>query len=292
MKICIVTTGRSFSPDALAYREFFLSRGHSCSILWSGESLEGFDVAILFNGINPFWRKYPPVVVAEYQSLSTGRGRRLKDLLKRAVNKRGDLYVFLNEYVRRGSFHPSTARHILRPMGFSSPRDPVPLGEREFDIVYAGSNRPGLVAVFRHLAELGLKLLAVGNFPTLSIPNVDVISSVSAPDVPQYLDRAKVGLNFVPLRQPYIFQDSTKVIEYASRGLGILSNPYPWIDEFMAQSGGTYLSLRNAEDADTIRTFDYRVPEVSNREWTTLLSRSALIDELELLFHRTEKTKA
>lgn len=281
IRIYIVTTGRSYSPESEAYRDFFEAAGHECTLGPRKRSaFNSFDVAILFNGLNPFWHKYPLVVVGEYQSLSTGEFRRAKDAIKRFVNRRSDVKVFLNHYVRKNMGYRDSAEFVYRPMGFF--HAPKPSSKRkEFDIVYAGSERQGVAEAAVKLANLGLSVLLVGQFQNFKHPKITVHEPVSPQSVWELLDRASIGLNLVPFRRPFIYQDSTKVIEYASRGLGILSNSYPWVDDFFATRGGRYLKIDDVSDADSVRAFEYRTPKVGDREWNEVLAEARLLAFIE-----------
>lgn len=277
MKICIVSPGRSYSPDSLAYQDFFSSEGHECVLRDSSESLEDSDVAILVSGFYPFWRSYPPVVVVEYRSLSTGSFRVLKDLMKRVFNKRGDVYVFLNDYVRRGSFFRASAQHVIRPMGYFQVNRPLPTALREFDVVYAGSVRPGVKSAIEKLAGVGLGVLVLGDFSGPFHANVTVVPSVPVREVSHYLDRARIGLNFIPPRHPYIHQDSTKVLDYVARGLGVISNDYPWVNQFFSSRGGKFLRLEAVDSAESVRNFEFVSPEIVDLSWAQVLESSGLL---------------
>ena len=99
--IAIETTDRAFLPESYAYRAYFKSHGFSCELIDKGSSqILDYDAVFLFHGFHPFWRKYPDFVIGEYNSLSTGKLNRFKDILKRVINVRPNLYIFLNESVR------------------------------------------------------------------------------------------------------------------------------------------------------------------------------------------------
>lgn len=287
MRICIVRSGKAFNSETEAYVAYFLRHGHSCSVADDLAGVEDFDVAILFNGFFPFWCKYPSLVVSEYQSLSTGKLPKLKDLAKRILNKRGDITVFLNDYVRSGMSGKRVGKFILRPMGHFGGRTGVrPHAGKEFDLVYAGSDRPGLRCEVRRLVELGLKVLLVGSFPWAQGLEVTEVKPVRPVDVPPLLDLARVGLNYVPKRAPYIYQDSTKVIEYSSRELGVVSNSYHWVNQFFQERNGRYLQLERVRTKEDVISFPYLIPEVSDLGWDSLLEKSGLVQQIEVEFIR------
>ena len=161
MRICISTKGRAFNPEAQAYQEFFQALGHLCSIRPGRIDYRSFDVVILFNGFNPFWRRYPQTVVEEYQSLSTGQFRRLKDVTKRLLNKRGQIVIAPSDYVLRGMFFRNNERTVIRPMGYFPELKHNVISKR-YGLVYAGSERLGLRDCLAKFDRLGLKILMIG----------------------------------------------------------------------------------------------------------------------------------
>lgn len=284
MKICILTTGRAYNPEAQAYQDFFRTLGHFCSISSGRVDFRFFDIVLLFNGFNPFWRRYPQTVIAEYQSLSTGQFRRLKDVTKRLLNKRGQIVIAQSDYVLRGMFFRMSERTVIRPMGYFPEAKQHEIVKR-YDIVYSGSERPGLREFIVKFDRMGLKVLMLGNFDHFCFTNVTTLPQAHPKEVPALLDQATCGLNFVPAQSPYIYQDSTKVIEYAARGLGIISNSYPWIDHFFKDRGGRYLNIDHATNLHVIRDFRYAQPRVSDLAWPTLLDNCGLVEALEKLSH-------
>jgi hypothetical protein len=281
LSIYIATTGRAYNSEAQAYTDFFEAAGHRCDFGSRQDyNAEDYDVEILFHGLHPFWQKRSPLVVGEYQSLSTGAFGPQKDVVKRVLNRRSDIKVFLNEYVRKGMFFGPNTPHFYRPMGYFKPLT-VSTKPKEFDVVYAGSERKGVTDIVARLADLDLSVLLLGDFQSVKHPGVTSHEPVSPKQVWEFLDLARVGLNLVPLRRPFISQDSTKVIEYTSRGLGVLSNAYEWVDNFYASRGGSYMNIDDVTDADSVRLFGYRTPRVGDLEWNTVLSQSGLLTAIE-----------
>jgi glycosyltransferase involved in cell wall biosynthesis len=54
-------------------------------------------------------------------------------------------------------------------------------------------------------------------------------------EVPDWLLRARAGLNLMPERTPLVQQTSTKVLEYLAVGLPVLSNDYLWARQAAAR---------------------------------------------------------
>lgn len=118
--IAIEVTTNAFLPEAYAYRDYFIEKGFECDFVNKGDpSLLNYDCALLFHGFHPFWKKYPKFIIGEYHSLSTGRYNRVKDLVKRLLNVRSSVYIFLNENVRRKMWFSNKINYTTRSMGYS-----------------------------------------------------------------------------------------------------------------------------------------------------------------------------
>src|SRR5690554_6537811 len=146
-RLAIEKTDKAFLPETYAYQVFFEAIGIECEFVSLDDyESDRYDAVLLFHGFHPFWKTYPKIVVGEYHTLSTGRFSRFKDLVKRALNVKADLNIFLNEEVRKKLWFRPGKNRIYRSMG-------VPVDEymtlknssKCYDIVYAGSYRDGVL---------------------------------------------------------------------------------------------------------------------------------------------------
>lgn len=282
--VAIEVTDKAFLPEAYAYRDFFVQNGLDCNFVSKGDPhLLDYDCVLLFHGFHPFWKRYPKFVIGEYHSLSTGRLNRVKDLIKRALNVRSDLYVFLNEEVRRGLWFSNNINYITRAMGYSKKDfDRFRNEKKKFDLVYCGSYREGLSEVLIRLAGLGMKIAVVG--PDIDFQN-ELITSfgrVDPSEARRIISQATHGLNYTPDVFPLNIQDSTKVIEYCAAGLGVITNRYSWVNNFELVQGARFLTLDDVRSIKDVETFDFCVPDVSDLEWDSIIGRSGLLSKLGL----------
>ena len=281
--VAIEITSNAFLPEAYAYRDMFISKGLNCNLVYKGfESLDGYDLVVLFHGFHPFWKKYPRLVIGEYHSLSVGRFGRLKDILKRLFNIKADYYIFLNEMVREKLFFSKNTSHSLRSMGFSLSDNPDCSECNEFDVVYCGSYRTGLMGQVIRLADLGLKVAIVGfNFDGRH-RNIVSYGKVAPAEAGRILRKAKWGLNYTPDVFPLNIQDSTKVIEYCAAGLGVITNRYKWVECFEKDRCARFLNLDDLYSLSDLEKFEFIVPDVSDLEWKK--KAETLFDELNAHF--------
>lgn len=282
--IAIEKSEKAFLPEAYAYRNYFRQNGYVCEFVNknSKEALD-FDAIILFHGLHPFWKKYPKFVISEYNSLSTGRFNRLKDLVKRILNIRGDLYIFLNEEVREHMFFTSKTNYIVRSMGHSSNFTNTSSHNKNFDVIYSGSYRPGLTHQIDNLANLGLKVAVVGFDYKSENSNIISFGRVSPSKAMNLIAQSRYGLNYTPNIFPLNIQDSTKVIEYCAAGLGVITNRYKWINDFEQSTQSKFLSLDDIHTYEDVINFDFKSADISNLSWSSILETSNILIKIREL---------
>src|SRR5690606_15757195 len=131
--------------------------------------------------------------------------------------------IFLNDVVRAKFFFSRKVPHSLRGMGFFK-SDSKSHGNKEFDVIYCGSYRSGVMDHILRLADMGLRVAVVGFDCHLEHNNIVSFGKVSPLETGEFMRRARWGLNYTPDRFPLNIQDSTKVIEYCAAGLGVITN--------------------------------------------------------------------
>lgn len=281
--IAIEITDKAFLPESYAYRDYFRSQGFYSDLVEKGsDEAVNYDAIVLFHGFHPFWRKYPKFVIGEYNSLSTGKYNRLKDLIKRIVNVRPELYVFLNEDVRQKMWFSKRSNYVIRSMGYrKSGFEKCRFGMKEFDIVYCGSYRSGLLVHVQKLADLGFSIALVGFETEFKHEKVVVFGRMNIKEAHEKISQARFGLNYTPNVYPLNIQDSTKVIEYCAAGLGIITNKYKWVNEFEESRKAKFLDLYSIEKPEDVLGFNFSVPDVSDLEWEVVLKNTNFKKELE-----------
>src|SRR5690606_27063115 len=112
----------------------------------------------------------------------------------------------LNEVVQGGLKFKDKVPYILRDMGVDKRIFMPPPANPEYDLVYCGSlkGRPGLFDELHRLAQMGLKILVVGDVEGEFLhafrkkSNVVFSGRVSREDLPEIYRQARAGLNYTP----------------------------------------------------------------------------------------------
>lgn len=272
--IAIEITNNAFLPEAYAYHDYLVGKGFKSDLIEKGDpKILNYDAVVLFHGFHPFWKKYPKFVIGEYHSLSVGRFSRIKDFVKRLINVRANFYIFLNDEVRRKMFFTKGIPHVLRGMGFDKTHFEKYKGlPKIYDVIYAGSNRVGLVEKIEYLANLGLIVAVVGFEYPKGNKNVVSVGRVSPEEARRIISQSRFGLNFTPDVFPFNIQDSTKVIEYCGAGIGVITNRYKWVNEFELSRGARFLTLDDIKSKSDVMHFNHPVPNVNDLSWDRLSS--------------------
>lgn len=295
MKIALYETGKAWLPEIPAYKEHFEAKGCAVEIVPPGGRPSTIpDVEWRFPGLG-CGRLFPnSVLIHDYPGSSASRFGAIRDAIKRRLNAKPNLRLFLNEQVRDRLGFRDGVPHLLRPMGvlrnFFDTAQTTPHEERPYDFIYVGGfrGRPEAQEAIRALSksEESWKIFVVGVSPEEEPPLRDVtfIAPIPYAAVPGKLAQARYGLVLTPNRPPYNDQDSTKCLEYAAAGLKLIAFDGPWIRRFAAQRHANIFFLE--EGLPTRRTLEERgcnTVDVSDLEWNRLLDSVHLFETVSEL---------
>jgi len=300
MLIHFIRNGPSYLPEIDAYCAYIQARGHQAMVHDSSLSVPvSASVVWWFCGRVPMrevHRLRGAFHIHEYASASVPPYAWFKDQVKHWTQPRPNYRIFQNGWVRERMGFTDGVPHALRDMGVAMhffdalSHTPTP----EFDLVYLGemSRLLTFIPVLQAIKAAGRSLLLVGDIPAalhMHLPlNVTCTGRLDHTQVPRHLRRARFGLNLVPNAIPFKHQTSTKVLEYCSAGLRVVSNSYPWVRYFMAQHVANFYLLN--DDAPSLVTsfgealdaFPYVVPDLRTLAWPSVLHSLPLWSTLKL----------
>ena len=290
MKILFVRTGKAFLPEIDAYVKYFNKlegfEAYDSQLLDENYSIDDFDVIWEFKGFGGV-RDVNKVIVHDYASLSTGSFPKVKNNLKKWLNPKPNLRVFLNQAVRQGFNFNDDIEFCYRDMGIDERFLSVKSEEKEYDFVYVGSICKGR-GMDRFLAEFTRKpqgkLCLIGNVEDDIYNeykhNKDLVFTGSVPygEVPIIASKAVYGINYIPDKYPFNIQTSTKLLEYLALGLKVITTDYQWVRDFEKLHGCSFYKMdlrRDGFDWNAINNHDYRSEFVAEEHlWETILERS------------------
>lgn len=245
-KILFVRNPKAYLPEISAYVNYFNKSEHfqayDSKDLKSDLDLAQFDVIWEFMGRGGTKIESNQLSVHEYVSLSTGRMPRIKNLVKSTLNPKPDLRVFLNPDVKNDFKFNDSVPFVYRDMGINpSFINKGKQPEKEYDFVYTGviASVRGLDVFLKAFSENpNGKLLLIGEASEEIFgmyhnhPNITFTGVLPYNEVASYVSKAKYGINYIPNKYPFNKQTSTKLIEYLSLGLEIITTDYKWVRDF------------------------------------------------------------
>lgn len=283
MKILFVHQKRAHLPEIEAYRKFFTRFGYDAQEV-TYEDLVKMDRDVLKNCILWYFMGFYPclirarIIIHDYRSLSTGCLPRIKDFLKKFLNHKPDLRIFLNEKVREILNFQDGVPSLLIDMGL--PASIKHFANLEispsYDFVYVGAvtrerDIDKVVRNFLNTYGDRFTLLLVGDYEvSLKLQfknqkNVVFWGRVAQEKVFELVKSSRYSLCVVPNRYPYYFQTPTKLLEYLALGARVVVNDNPMIMEILHKTG----NLSSAYIMDR----EYRLPPL---EWLERLQPASL----------------
>jgi hypothetical protein len=293
MQIGFIHPGKAFLPEIEAYADFFTSMGFDVSMMDS-DKVENNPSPIEwhFMGAHYHRNNKEAILIHEYPSSSTPPFAQIKNLAKKAKNCKPDFRIFLNEYVRDQFAFQDNIPYGFRDMGipdyFRKSNHPV---QKEFDFIYTGdtSNR-NLYRLFEcfafgSLSQHSLLILSRDYNQLLDkyspFPNIRFEGPVKHSQVPEFLQKSRFAINFIPVIEPFSHQTSTKLLEYASLQIPIITTRYKWIEDFQLKYGGDYFYLESKLENltwENVSNYAFSFPELSDWTWRNQIERSGVLE--------------
>lgn len=296
MRIALIHRGNAYKPEALIYKAFFEKNGVQLDIFKDidEQQLDNYDVEWHFAGFDRLSKKTSRIKIHEYTSLSVPPLPKIKNLIKKRLNVPPDLRIFHTETVRQQFNFTDDVPYLFRGPGISKAffKPPATSTTKVYDFVYLGAME-AVRSIDYFLGRIiklcpNCRILMIGKAPEklqkkYNLSTIDFIGPLSHEQVPEYLHQAKYGLNLIPDKYPFNIQPSYKLLEYCAAGLKVITTDYEWVREFEQKYSARFLKINtelNHFSWRKIHGFDYVIPNVSDLEWHSVLSRSKIIEIL------------
>lgn len=299
INILFLRSEKAYLPEIDAYLAYFNStkdfRAFEAARTIDRRRCEEYDVLWEFKG---FGGKKPknPLLVHEYASLSTAPLAKIKDWVKRTLNPKPGLRVFLNDFVKSNLRFDDDTPFCFRDMGIGEEFFRVHNTKKEFDFVYAGtiSKARKIDQLLQAFTQKPNGTLCLIGTPEDEIyaqykRNKDILFTgrVAYSEVPGIASKADYGINFVPDKLPFSMQTSTKLLEYLAMGLKIVTTDYRWVGRFEAEHGCSFYKLKNHPllfDISEIRKHPF-VSQIRMEDflWHNVIARSNIENTIKLL---------
>jgi glycosyltransferase involved in cell wall biosynthesis len=292
-KILFERSVNAYLPEIDAYIEYFnkISEYQAIdSLTLSDISYNDFDLIWKFMGSD--YQKIDIPVVHEYASLSLGKLGKIKNFIKKNLNTKPSLRVFLNEEVKKEFGFNDNLPFVYRDMGIKECFFYPENEDKQYDFVYLGviSSERKIDFMLRNLIEKckDMKSIILIGSPEdkiysefKSYRNITFVGRLDQKDIPEVASKAVYGINYIPNEYPYHLQTSTKLLEYLAMGLKIVTTGYYWVDKFERDTNMKFYKinpdLSNIMQCDN---YEYVNQSVVQYKWDEVLSKSGILDKV------------
>jgi len=214
-----------------------------------------FDLVYRMMGFSPLF--FNPVKIPEihdYASLATGEFTKFKDFIKKKIQKKPIHRFFLNEKVKDVMSFNDGISYSYRDMGVDNEFFNINDSDisKKYDSCYIGSITDDrkidqLLDIFLNHKNFNIALVGDNNLSNrdkyINNPNIVFLGRKDREGVLGVLAESKIGINYTPDIFPFNHQTSTKVLEYVSAGLDVVSNHYEWINNFEKNIGVSFWDI-------------------------------------------------
>ncbi len=298
MLIVFFHPGKAILPEIAAYQHYFNALGWDVIVAQPDDQIPmHIDVEWHFMGTGGTRRRPGSLLIHEYASASVPPFTSIKDSCKRLFNSTPSIRMFLNEYVRKKISFDDDIPFCYRDMGIDESflNTQHNATRKDFDFIHCGSIH--LLLHFNKLLHAFTKaplrfnnIIIAGDYPMserkrwMRYSNIEFAGRLSRDKVLEYMTRSRYGINYRPDREPYVFQTSTKTLEYYACKLPVLSTNSQWLNDFNQQHGGNYYCLRDDLsnlNLQSIKEFQFSFADVSDITWENQIKRSGIEDMIE-----------
>ena len=295
IKVLLTNTNKAYLPEVEAYKDFFNNQTEYFffdSAELGMYDIKDYDMIWSFMGFDR--EKHDRIRIHDYASLSTGNFAHIKDFIKKNMNKKPALRLFLNQYVKQGFGFKDGAPSVMRDMGISESFFSDFSPKKEYDFVYVGAINKSrrtdkLLAKFKNEYK-NQTLLVIGHvekewMDTFRAPNIIFAGRLNYKEVAQTAKLAHYGINYIPNKYPYNLQTSTKLLEYLAMGLNVVTNEYQWIKDFEKSKNINLFKMDENLNIDfkKLETFHFKSCDMKDFMWKNVLLNSGMKEALDKL---------
>jgi glycosyltransferase involved in cell wall biosynthesis len=298
MTIAFIHQQKAFLPELVAYQQFFAAiRLPTMVIRPEDISKNKPDVEWHFMGTD-MKKTTGAVKIHEYASASVPPFQKGKNKAKKLLNVKPDYRLFLNPYVKDKMNFMDHIPFGYRDMGISDFFLTPVESKKQFDFIYVGNidRTREIENLFTCFADGTMKahslLILSDHYQTIrrrfeGFKNIIFAGPVAHEEVKSFIAASRFAINYVPDKEPYREQTSTKFLEYAALNIPVITADYPWIRNFQARYGGKYYYLRgdlSNFEWEGITGFDFAFPELGSWSWETQIRNSGVLEFLKEKF--------
>ncbi len=288
MIVGILSNKKSYLPEIIAYRNYFIKNNIKVIISEQELLLKKCDIIIMFCGFFLKKKLKNKFYIHDYSSLSTPPFCDAKDFIKKYFNFKPNLRIFNSKLIKDKMNYNDNVPFIIRSQGVLKKFFQKRSKKFTYDFLYTGSieARKGLDKIFFKYLKLGFSILVIGNVSKAyknkfsNFTKIKFLGPKKYIHIYKYYKMCNYGLNYIPNEFPYNAQYSTKFLEYSASKMQIVSNK----TDFMNKISKKY-KIKNVYDED-IRTVEelkkakFQHVNMNNYEWNLVMKKSGILKKL------------
>lgn len=291
-KLFLVHNGKAYYPELQAYRCYYEDRFEVCELSpQEAESVQAKpgDVAWYLMG---FFRKSinKALIIHDFRSLSVGRFMLLKDFIKKMLIPSPDVRVFLNEKVEAGmAFSPGVPSfHIDMgvPQYFFDSSEDSSTYACQYDYAYVGNvgrDRDAHIMLdqFWRAYKHRHSLVLIGDFDfelrdRWECNTILFLGRLDQKQVFDVLRHSKICISYIPDREPYNQQTSTKLLEYAAMSKPVFANNSASNRLTIEKYGLNRVCIQEGFPADPMTLLPVAIADRDSLTWPAKIRQSGI----------------
>jgi glycosyltransferase involved in cell wall biosynthesis len=294
-KILFLHSGKASLPEIAAYIDYFRKfniLGIDSKSILGRINFSEYDIIWEFMGTYGYPYRHA-MVIHEYASMSVPPLPQVKNFIKKCINPKPNLRIFLNEEVKEGYNFNDGIDFCLRDMGINESFFIKNAVIKEYDMVYIGDvSRKRRLDIFlkSFVNQTKMSLCLIGSVDNKIYNNykqqrnIIFAGKLSNNEVPNIASKATYGLNYIPDMYPYNKQTSTKLLEYLALDLKIISTDYEWVRSFENRFDCNFYKIgqtMNQSDFYRINNYCFKSGFMARaHSWEAIISKSGIPEEI------------
>ena len=288
MIVGILSNKKSYLPEIIAYKNYFIENNIKVKISDQELSLKNCDIIIIFCGFFLKKKLKNKFYIHDYSSLSTPPLCKVKDLIKKHFNYKPDLRIFNSKLIKNFMNYNDKVPCVIRSQGVLKTFFQKRPKEFSYDFLYTGSieARKGLEKIFFKYLKLGFSILVIGNVSNSykmrfsNFAKIKFLGPKKYIQIHKYYKICKYGLNYIPDEFPYNAQYSTKFLEYSASKLNIISNKTVFMKEISKKYKIKNIYDEDIHTAQDLKNAQFQYISMLNYEWNVVLQKSGILKKL------------
>tara|TARA_B110000003_G_scaffold244578_1_gene253774 strand:+ start:236 stop:1111 length:876 start_codon:yes stop_codon:yes gene_type:complete len=288
MIVGILSNKKSYLPEIIAYRNYFIKNNIKVIISDQELSLKKCHVIIMFCGFFLKKKLKNKIYIHDYSSLSTPPFCGAKDIIKKYFNFKPNLRIFNSKLIKDNMNYNDKVPYIIRSQGVLKNFFQKRSKKFTYDFLYTGSieARKGLNKIFFKYLKLGFSILVIGNVSEAykdkfsNFAKIKFLGPKKYINIYRYYKMCNYGLNYIPDEFPYNAQYSTKFLEYSASKMNIVSNKTDFMNKISKKYKIKNVYDEDIHNAEDLKKAKFQHANLLHYEWNQVIEKSGILKKL------------